>query len=56
MNEIYPAQANGFTHTMHGIKQHLDPNEVIAPGRYMPMMHFDQTDEKQKQTQVSTAL
>lgn len=47
MNEIYPAQANGFTHTMHGIKQHLDPNEVIAPGRYMPMMHFDQTDVKQ---------
>ncbi|MFT4930065.1 MAG: 4-cresol dehydrogenase (hydroxylating) [Phenylobacterium sp.] len=35
MTEIYPAKNTGFARSLHDIKTQLDPNEVIAPGRYL---------------------
>lgn len=36
MNEVYPKKNSALLHTMSGLKQQLDPNDVISPGRYLP--------------------
>lgn len=46
MDEIYINESSGFMQSLLNIKYQLDPNEVIAPGRYLPTFASDKMKQR----------